>query len=101
MKTLMYSSKPNVIALSYICMRQMQVTFLKSERCLHEEDLYLYTTLTLRWDVIVPFKLCLQTPDAPFCIQINGASFVCAPQCEVAVLSAKKDLKTRCGVSLP
>lgn len=94
----MYSSKPNVIALSYICMRQMQVTFLKSERRLPEEDLYLYTTLTLRWDVIVPFKLFLQTPVALFCIQINGASFVCAPQYEVAVLSAKKRFKKRGGV---
>lgn len=32
MKTLMYSSKPDVIALCHIfCMRQMQITFLKCE----------------------------------------------------------------------
>lgn len=62
----MYSSKPNVIALCHtFCMRQMQVTFLKCERSLPEEDLYLYTSLTLARDANIPLKLLLQTPDAP------------------------------------
>lgn len=99
----MYSSKPDVIALCHIfCMRQMQITFLKCEWSLPEEDLYLYTSITLVWDVVIaPFKLYnLQTPDAPNSVQKIGAGFFCAPQCEVAVLSAKGcQEEAWCGVS--
>lgn len=100
----MYSSKPTVIALCHIfCMRQMQVTFLKCEWSLPEEDLYLYTLITLVWEaVIAPFKLHnLQTPDVPnFCVQKDRTFFFLSPQCEVAVLSAKGyQEEAWCGVN--
>lgn len=86
----MYSSKPNVIALCHtFCMRQMQDTFLKCEQSLPEED-YIYIHHYRSHGTSSPhssFAFKLRTP--LFCIQIDGGSFVCAPQCEVAVLSAK------------